>query len=120
MRARYTANTLAHEDFLLRTWHPAKPQPRHPCRAALASVQPATRPQTLALRAAAPVKWLGLTILRTDGGGPQDIDGTVEFVARYKPSGRAERLHEVSRFVRENDQWFYAEGEIRSVAHGNA
>jgi SEC-C motif-containing protein len=101
MRARYTAYTLAREDYLLRTWHPS------------------TRPQTLALRAAAPVKWLGLAILRTDGGGPQDIDGTVEFVARYKPPGRAERLHEVSRFVRENDQWFYVDGEVRSVAHGN-
>jgi SEC-C motif-containing protein len=103
MRARYTAYTLARADYLLRTWHPSK-QPRHPCRAALASVRSATRPRALALR--------------TRGGEPQDIDGTAEFVARYKPPGRTERLHEVSRFVRENDQWFYVDGEIRSVAHG--
>jgi SEC-C motif-containing protein len=37
----------------------------------------------------------------------------VEFVARYRPpaSGRAERLHERSRFVKENGRWFYLEGD---------
>jgi SEC-C motif-containing protein len=36
-----------------------------------------------------------------------DEQGTVEFVARYKVGGKAHRLHEISRFVRENGQWFY-------------
>ena len=35
----------------------------------------------------------------------------VEFVARYRDSsGKAERLHETSRFVREAGQWFYIDG----------
>jgi SEC-C motif-containing protein len=37
----------------------------------------------------------------------------VEFVARYKVGGRAHRLHEVGRFVREGEQWFYVDGDIR-------
>jgi SEC-C motif-containing protein len=43
----------------------------------------------------------------------QDGDhAIVEFVARYKVNGRAHRLHEVSRFVREDGRWFYVDGEV--------
>ena len=35
----------------------------------------------------------------------------VEFVARYKVDGRAHRLDEISRFVREAGQWFYIDGK---------
>jgi len=37
----------------------------------------------------------------------------VEFVARSKLGGRAHRLHELSRFVRENGRWYYVDGELR-------
>ena len=94
MRSRYTAYVLGAEDYLLRTWHPAK------------------RPQSLELAAAGPVRWLGLTILHCEAGGPDDDSGIVEFVARYKPAGRAAQLHERSRFVRENGQWFYVDGVV--------
>jgi len=33
-------------------------------------------------------------------------------VARSKLGGRAHRLHEVSRFVREGGRWFYLTGEV--------
>lgn len=36
----------------------------------------------------------------------------VEFIARYKLSGRAHRLHEISRFVYQAGQWFYVDGDI--------
>lgn len=93
MRSRYTAYVLQRETYLLRTWHAS------------------TRPATLALADSDPVKWLGLRILRTEAGGQQDRDGVVEFVARYKPVGRAGRLHETSRFVRDEGQWFYLDGQ---------
>ena len=42
---------------------------------------------------------------------------TVDFVASFKVAGRAHRLHEVSRFLREPDpdlggqvRWFYLDG----------
>lgn len=96
MRSRYTAYVLADENYLLDTWHAS------------------TRPARLGLADAASVNWLGLQVLRVEGGGPGDSDGVVEFVARYKPAGRAERLHETSRFVREDGRWFYLDGRTEA------
>lgn len=96
MRSRYTAFVLQNEPYLRKTWcvrnRPTGPlfEPPHP-------------------------QWLGLTIV----GQSQDGDAaTVEFIARYKINGRAHKLHEVSRFLREqNDDgvaaWCYLDGEFR-------
>jgi len=92
MRSRYTAYALGLVDYLLYTWHAS------------------TRPERLELVESTPIRWLGLMILKTQAGGPDDMDGLVEFVARYKPAGRAGRLHEISRFCREDGCWFYVEG----------
>lgn len=92
MRSRYTAYALLREDYLLATWHPS------------------TRPASLGLAEEAPAKWLGLEVKRHE---QQDADhAIVEFVARYKVNGRAHRLHEVSRFAREEGRWFYVDGDI--------
>jgi SEC-C motif-containing protein len=92
MRSRYTAYSLLREDYLLATWYPS------------------TRPVSLGLADEAATKWLGLEVNRHE---QQDADhAIVEFVARYKVNGRAHRLHEVSRFVREEGRWFYVDGDI--------
>ncbi len=92
MRSRYSAYTLLKEDYLLATWHSS------------------TRPATLGLAEEAPTKWLGLEVKRHQ---QQDEEhAIVEFVARYKVHGRAHRLHEVSRFVREAGRWLYVDGEV--------
>lgn len=91
MRSRYTAYALCREDYLRATWHER------------------TRPAGLSLQADGH-KWLGLTIKRHT---PLDADhAEVEFVARYKVGGRAFRLHETSRFVRENGRWLYVDGDL--------
>lgn len=90
MRSRYSAYVLKLEDYLLATWHPD------------------TRPAMLDL-ADDDTKWLGLVIKRQQESGDTAV---VEFVARYKVAGRAHRLHEISRFVREDGRWFYVEGEF--------
>jgi SEC-C motif-containing protein len=91
MRSRYTAYTLGLVDYLRDTWH-ASTRP-----AALEPVDPA-------------VKWLGLEIRRTV---MTDADrGIVEFVARSKLGGRAHRLRETSRFVREDGRWYYLDGDV--------
>jgi len=54
-----------------------------------------------------------LKIVHTEAGGSDDMQGVVEFVARYKIGGKAHRLHETSRFVRKGEQWFYLEGDFR-------
>lgn len=92
MRSRYTAYALGLEDYLLKTWHPS------------------TRPAALQLAEEPPLKWLGLNIL--DYENTADDQAEVEFVARYKVNGKAERLHENSRFVREHGQWFYVDGDF--------
>lgn len=92
MRSRYTAYTLLREDYLLVTWHIS------------------TRPSSLDLAADAATKWIGLEVKRHE---QQDTDhAIVEFVARYKVNGCAHRLHEVSRFVREDGRWFYVDGDV--------
>jgi SEC-C motif domain protein len=98
MRSRYTAYTLLREDYLLATWHSS------------------TRPSSLGLAEEVPAKWLGLEVIRHE---QQDAEhAIVEFVARYKVNGRAHRLHETSRFVREHERWFYADGEIQQKPVG--
>lgn len=92
MRSRYTAYTLLREDYLLATWHPS------------------TRPAQPGLAQEAPTKWIALEVRRHEQ--PDAEHAIVEFVARYKANGRAFRLHEVSRFVRENGKWFYVDGEV--------
>lgn len=94
MRSRYTAFTRQDEPYLLQSWHHS------------------TRPNELALKQQPPIKWLGLTIRQVQAGGEHDNNGTVEFIARYKINGRAQRLHEISQFVREAGRWFYLKGEI--------
>ncbi len=92
MRSRYTAYTLNREDYLLATWHHS------------------TRPAALGLENQPRNQWLGLTVKRHEQSAP-DL-AIVEFVARYRINGRADRLHEISRFVREGGLWFYVDGDI--------
>ena len=91
MRSRYTAFVRDEREYLLQTWHPS------------------TRPATLEAPASGLV-WLGLEIRRQDSDGQY---GMVEFVARSKLAGRAHRLHEISRFVREAGRWYYLDGDFK-------
>jgi SEC-C motif domain protein len=87
MRSRYTAFTKRDDAYLLTSWHAS------------------TRPATVDLADDAAGKWIGLEVKRS---AAIDADSAiVEFVARYKVGGRAQRLHEVSRFVREQGRWYY-------------
>ena len=92
MRSRYSAFVLDITDYLLATWHPS------------------TRPARIEPNPTG-LKWLGLELRRH---ALRDADhATVEFVARSKLAGRAQRLHETSRFEREGGRWFYLDGDLR-------
>lgn len=43
---------------------------------------------------------------------PAEETSEVEFVARSKLGGRAHRLHEASRSVREDGRWYYLDGDV--------
>ncbi len=90
MRSRYTAYALGLEAYLLDSWHPD------------------TCPDQLNLAEDASIKWLGLQIKQAADDGPGHA--TVEFVARYKVAGRAQRLHELSEFRKIAGRWFYLTG----------
>jgi SEC-C motif-containing protein len=93
MRSRYSAYAMGLADYLLAAWHPD------------------TRPAELAFDEQPPVRWLGLDVKRHEPAGDRAV---VEFVARFRQGGgRAGRLHETSRFVREAGIWYYVDGEIR-------
>lgn len=89
MRSRYTAFVLERADYLQATWHAR------------------TRPAQLDFDPGA--RWLGLTVRGQRSTGENTAE--VEFVARYRVGGRAVRLHETSRFVREEGRWFYVDGD---------
>ena len=91
MRSRYTAFVCGREDYLLATWHPT------------------TRPSELDL-SADDSKWLGLEVKRH--AVQDDSHATVEFVARYRIAGRGHRLHELSRFIRQDGRWYYLDGDM--------
>ena len=89
MRSRYSAFVLGRRDYLLATWHVS------------------TRPADIAFEPA--IKWLGLEVR-----SHRELDADhaeVEFVARCQEGGRATRLHERSRFVREQGRWWYVDGD---------
>ena len=91
MRSRYTAFVLADRDYLLATWHPTR------------------RPPGLAFDVG--TRWLGLEVRSRKA--TDESHAEVEFVARCRDrGGKAVRLHERSRFVRENGRWFYLDGDM--------
>lgn len=96
MRSRYAAYVLGDEAYLLSTWHGS------------------TRPAALGLAAQPAPKWIGLTVLRHEQ--MDDSHALVEFIARHKVNGRAYKMQEASRFVKENGRWLYVDGDTGAAA----
>lgn len=104
MRSRYSAYSKGHTDYLIQTQHPKtrKKDDRQVITEGMKSTC-----------------WTGLTVLKTQKGSATDHRGTVEFVALYRRSepliplskNQIYQLHERSRFIKEEGQWFYVEGE---------
>ncbi len=101
MRSRYSAYVLGAIDHILASYTPK-------------AVRDVDRASTEAWSRGS--TWLGLTVLRVEGGGPGDREGSVEFVARYRtgPDGVEQAHHERARFVRraEDGRWLYAQGQV--------
>jgi SEC-C motif-containing protein len=91
MRSRYCAYVLSNESYLLATWHPN------------------TRPDSIPF--SKDQKWLGLSVIDASVTGEHSAE--VEFIARSRVSNAAAlRLHERSRFVREDGRWLYVDGDF--------
>ena len=92
MRSRFAAFRDGDAAWLLASWHPS------------------TRPARLELDE--DVRWRGLQIVDTVAGTETDDTGVVEFRATYIADGAHGVLHERSRFVRVDGQWFYVDGDF--------
>jgi len=89
MRSRYCAYALGRAVYILKSWHIS------------------TRPASLDLETS--IKWTGLKVLNSCT--EKNNTAFVEFVAGFNNAGIAGQMHERSRFVFEEDQWFYVDGE---------
>jgi len=99
MRSRYSANCRKAYKYLMQTWYAQ------------------TRPAKLDTKGQ--VEWNGLEIIATN---QDDIHAWVEFKASYMhrvahgshEHSHAHIMHEKSRFILDDNQWFYIDGEILS------
>ncbi len=97
MRARYSAYTNAAVDFLFDTTHPDHRK----------GYDHAGTKEW-----AESSEWLGLKILETSQGGPEDTAGEVEFIARYREKEIAREHHELGHFKRKDGRWFFTNGTM--------
>lgn len=97
MRSRYSAFVLQLSEYVLATWDKT------------------TRPKTLDFEEDQTV-WTRLEILNCKKGLAKDEKGLVEFKAHYQLHDKEYILHELSRFVRRQGQWFYLDGTVKAIA----
>ena len=98
MRSRYSAYVRLELDYLVATHHP---QTFGGDRLALQ-------------RFAEKAQWLGLEVLSTQAGGPDDERGVVEFRCRFF-DGKTRVHHERSSFARDEGRWVYVNGTYSSL-----
>ncbi|MDA8431468.1 MAG: YchJ family protein [Nitrospiraceae bacterium] len=56
-------------------------------------------------------EWHKLEIVETSGGGPEDSEGMVEFVASYTEQGVRKDHHERAAFLKQEGNWYFVSGE---------
>lgn len=95
MRARYTAFVKTAVDFISETIHPSQRKQYNPDAVAAWSSNS---------------EWQGLEIVHTEKGGPEDTQGTVEFIARYIEKEKPIDHHEIAEFVKSGDTWYFYDG----------
>ena len=96
MRARYSSYAKTDTEYLLNSLHPDKRDDHDP---------ESTRSW------AESAEWQGLEIVATEGGEGEDTEGDVEFRATYTHKGEKQTHHELAHFRKEDDIWYYVEGE---------
>ncbi len=52
----------------------------------------------------------GLEVRHTEGGGPGETEGVVEFVAHYRQAGTERLHHETATFTHKDGRWWYVDG----------
>ncbi len=99
MRSRYSAHVLGLVDYVVKTYHPS-------CHA---------EKQRAGIAESINSRWCKLEVLNRAGGSDAD-EAFVEFKAYFLDGERLYCLHENSRFVRENQLWYYIDGTFPADA----
>ncbi len=94
MRSRYTAYNKQNAEYLIDTWH-----------ASGRSVQL----RKVLHESFVATEWLNLNIVACESGSNED-EGFVTFFARYREKQHTGAIHECSRFLREDQRWYYIDG----------
>ncbi len=94
MRARYTAHTQVQMDFIAKT-HDPKTKKNVDLKDSRDWAES--------------TKWMGLEIIKTNQGGPDDEFGTVEFKASFETNDGLQFHHELSEFRNRDGAWFYSD-----------
>lgn len=97
MRARYAAHVKVEIDFLFASTHPEYREGYD---------HEGTR------KWAEKSEWHGLEILGSTQGGPNDEQGEVEFVARFRDKEGLRSHHERGGFKRKDGRWLFTEGTM--------
>ena len=97
MRARYSGYVFAQMDFIFESTHPEHRQ----------GYDHAGTKEW-----AETAEWLGLQIISTDKGGPDDSVGEVEFIARFNEKGEIREHHEAGQFKKKDGCWLFTEGKM--------
>ena len=99
MRSRYTAFTQGKVGYIFSTHDPS-------------TIQDVDQDFTKTW--AKESTWKGLEILATSKGGPDDNQGTVEFITRFDYEKEPQEHHEVSQFRKNQDgHWLYRDGKMQ-------
>ena len=96
MRSRYTAYATGATDYVVATHDPKK---------RISSLREQVE------KWARGAQFTSLEVRSTDGGGPGDSLGEVEFVATYLEDGKTHTLREISTFRKIKGAWFYVGGK---------
>lgn len=94
MRSRYSGYAKQNADYLIKTWHSS-------CQA--------ERFRASLIESFAPIRWLSLQIIETEMPVVKP-EGFVTFFARFSENGQEGFIHERSRFLREEQRWYYVDG----------
>jgi SEC-C motif-containing protein len=98
MRSRFCAFASENVDYLLNSWDLK------------------TRPKTLDL-SKDQSQWQRLEILNTKKGSSKDKKGLVEFKAYFLLDNKEHYMHEISRFQKTANSWFYLDGSAKAISH---
>lgn len=103
MRSRYTAYVQKKAAYLVSTWHPGQRVPEM---------------EQLLSESFHDTQWLGLTVTCCNHGS-QENEAFVTFFARYLEKERPAALYERSRFLREDQRWYYVDGTSPEVGRND-